>query len=75
MIAVEVDMVRVCCVCRKIEQCGQWLRTAVYPGQKVSHAYCPACFDDLMDAIDRYALQEWSRSVYTVVEAVKASKV
>jgi len=62
-------MVKVCCVCRKIKQEGQWLGDKVSIGQKVSHVYCPSCFNDLMDAVDRYALQKWSRSVYMVIDA------
>jgi hypothetical protein len=67
-IAVEGDMVKVCCVCRKFEQKGQWKNTIAITCKKVSHVYCPLCFNDLMGEIDRYAMQKWSKSVYTVIE-------
>ena len=62
-------MIKICCVCRKFEQEGQWLGEPVSPPQSVSHVYCPSCFEDFMDELDMYALQKWSKSVYTVVDA------
>lgn len=61
-------MIKVCCVCGKIEQQGQWLGSPLSTRPRVSHVYCPCCFDALMDRIDRFSLQKWNRSVYTVIE-------
>ncbi len=66
---VEVAMIRVCCVCRKVEKKGQWITTLSSTLQKVSHVYCPICYEDVLDKIERYALRRWNKSVYTVVDA------
>jgi len=63
-----IDVVKVCCVCRKMEQQGQWLSNYPPSLHRVSHVYCPSCFAELMDRLDRYSLQKWNRSVYTVIE-------
>jgi hypothetical protein len=75
MIAVEGAMKRVCCVCRRVEQDGQWLKNPVSAQQRVSHVYCPLCYEDLMDEIDRYALQKWNKSVYTIMNAGQSQGV
>lgn len=62
-------MERICCVCRKVEQGGQWNKTPVPVGQKVSHVYCPHCYNELLDEIERYAMQRLGKSVYTVLHA------
>lgn len=59
-------MKRVCCVCRKVEHEGQWYEYSVATVRSVSHVYCPHCYQDLMDEIDRYALHQLSKTVYTV---------
>lgn len=71
MIAVEgEEMIRMCCMCRKIEQEGLWEKQQAPHTRKVSHVYCPLCYEDLMDEIDRFALQRMNKSIYTVVHAV-----
>jgi len=47
---------------------GQWRKNIATIHKKVSHVYCPLCFEDLMGKVDRYALQKWSAPVYTVIE-------
>jgi len=47
-----------CCICRKVEENGQWRRTGKAPEPPVSHTYCPSCLkasvqqmrDELRDA-------------------------
>jgi len=42
----------VCCVCKKTK-CGDfWIWSWPRKNQKVSHGYCPKCFDKLLAAID-----------------------
>lgn len=67
MVAVEANMIKVCCVCRKFEQEGQWQAKLVPFWTKVSHVYCPQCFDDFMNAIDRYTVQIYGGSNAPVI--------
>lgn len=60
-------MIRMCCVCQKSEFEGQWQRIPAVAAKKVSHVYCPLCYEDLMADIERFALQTLSKSVYAVV--------
>lgn len=69
-------MIRMCCVCRKVENKGNWQdQPEAATEKKVSHVYCPPCYEDLMDEIDRYAMQKLTRSVYTVIHAGQAFTV
>jgi len=60
-------MIKVCCVCGKVERRGEWVKEKGPVRQGSSHVYCPFCYEELMDDIDRYILQRWSKSVYTVI--------
>lgn len=62
-------MTRMCCVCRKVEYEEGWKDGPVSHFQTVSHVYCPPCYEDLMDEIDRYASQKSYKSIYTIVHA------
>lgn len=49
-------MMRVCCVCHKVERDGSWESVACFPGNElVTHGYCPECFDEAMAEIDGVA--------------------
>ena len=61
-------MIKVCCVCRKSENKGQWLRETLSQHQGVSHVYCPSCFEGFMEDLDRFALKKGNKSVYTVID-------
>ena len=60
-------MIRMCCVCRKVEKKGSWQLEKVSHTLAVSHVYCPPCYEDLLDEIDRYAGQKLNRAIYTNV--------
>ena len=60
-------MTRICCVCKKSEFEGQWKRMPAGAVHKMSHGYCPLCYEIVMDEIERFALQTLSKSVYAVV--------
>ncbi|WP_028579755.1 hypothetical protein [Desulfogranum japonicum] len=48
-------MVTLCCVCGRIEQRGEWLDTSdLADNELVSHGYCPDCFNEAIQNIDRY---------------------
>lgn len=49
-------MTKVCCVCQRVELGTSWKDDYVFaPDERVTHGYCPLCFDvvmsDLMDYI------------------------
>jgi len=48
-----VAMLRMCCVCRRIERQGQW-RTFSPPvaDAVITHGYCPECFIEAMAMIE-----------------------
>ena len=60
-------MIRMCCVCGKIEIDEKWQRIPVLASQRVSHVYCPLCYEILMDEIERFAMQHLSKPVYSSV--------
>ena len=35
-----------CCMCHKIRERSEWIRSEVPRRDEVSHTYCPACFDE-----------------------------
>lgn len=46
-------MMRVCCVCHKVERDGAWDSVTCFPeNELVTHGYCPECFDEAMAEID-----------------------
>ena len=46
-------MVRMCCVCRRVERQGQWRSLALpVPDAVVTHGYCPECFVEAMAMIE-----------------------
>lgn len=41
-------MITICCMCKKvISQCG-WARQSASKEIKVSHGYCPECYQNMM---------------------------
>lgn len=38
----------VCCVCRKVKCKGDWLEQMLESEVRVSHGFCPECFDKTM---------------------------
>ena len=47
-------MTKVCCVCSKVEQDGDWITDCVTSAmEQFTHGYCPACFDDEMENLSR----------------------
>ena len=59
-------MTKKCCACSKVELGELWDDIPFTEGQKISHAYCPQCYEELLVEIERFALQKLSRSAYTV---------
>lgn len=46
-------MLRMCCVCRRIERQGQWRSLALPVADAViTHGYCPECFVEAMAMIE-----------------------
>ena len=46
-------MRRICCVCQRIEQEGEW-RSDLFlsEDQMVTHGYCPECFGEAMAEVE-----------------------
>lgn len=59
-------MSRICCVCGKVEIDGQWQLIAGTAIERVSHVYCPMCYEVLMDEVERFAMQHLSKPVYSI---------
>jgi hypothetical protein len=56
-------MTRMCCVCHKVEQGGEWRSLSMVSEDKqVTHGYCPICFAETMVQIEDYIV---SRAVGT----------
>jgi hypothetical protein len=48
-------MTRMCCVCHKVEQGGEWRNLSIVSEDKrVTHGYCPVCFAETMVQIDDF---------------------
>jgi len=48
-------MIRMCCVCRKVEQEGRWRQGAeLFRKEFVTHGYCPECFAAAMTEIQGF---------------------
>jgi len=51
-------MTKICCVCQRVEDGPHWKDEYEFaPGERITHGYCPLCFDvvmaDLTDYLDR----------------------
>ncbi len=47
-------MTKICCVCSKVEEDGDWITDCVTSATKrFTHGYCPACYDDVMEDLGR----------------------
>jgi hypothetical protein len=50
-------MIKECCVCGRREREGVWSRDFSRDEQlRVSHGYCPACYEEFMDRLDQLFL-------------------
>jgi hypothetical protein len=48
-------MTRMCCVCHKVEQGGEWLPLHTLAEEtRVTHGYCPQCFAETMVQIEDF---------------------
>jgi hypothetical protein len=48
-------MTRMCCVCNKVEQGGQWQINPTLPeAEPVTHGYCPECYIGAMAEIKEF---------------------
>lgn len=45
-------MIKECCVCRKRERDGAWRPEQGVAGERVSHGYCPACYEEFMERLE-----------------------
>ncbi len=47
-------MIKVCCVCSKVERNGDWLAdTFTLSAEPITHGYCPVCYEDAMKELIR----------------------
>lgn len=48
-------MTKVCCVCRWVENGDHWKNDYVFAAtERVTHGYCPLCFDVVMSELTDY---------------------
>jgi hypothetical protein len=47
-------MTTICCVCNRVEKKGEWNFPEQYICGQVSHGYCPACFQDMLETTRSY---------------------
>ena len=53
-------MTKICCVCSKVEQNGDWLAGCVIStGEQLTHGYCPACYEEAMEDLCQVVNQEY----------------
>ena len=45
----------VCCVCMKMKVEKGWVKQVIAHNGRISHGYCPACFQQTMRKFDNYA--------------------
>ena len=51
----ELIMTKICCVCRRVEQDNHWKNDYIFSStERVSHGYCPLCFDVIMSELTDY---------------------
>lgn len=58
-------MIKECCVCRKRERDGSWRREQGVAGEWVSHGYCPCCYAEFMERLERLFLARGGRQAVT----------
>ena len=65
-------MIKECCVCGKREHQGLWsLDFLAEEPRRVSHGYCPACYEEFMDRLERLFLARGKRK-YTALATVRS---
>ncbi len=48
-------MTKICCICQKVEADSVWCGDVKIPeNARITHGYCPHCFDDVMATIMDY---------------------
>ena len=48
-------MIKMCCVCRKVEEAGQWSTGhCLGENEQVTHGYCPECYAVVMTEIEQF---------------------
>lgn len=47
-------MIKVCCVCKKMQSADRWVQATLSDSEMVTHGYCPDCFEVVMQEIEAY---------------------
>ena len=48
-------MTKICCVCQRVEDGPHWREEYQFaPGERITHGYCPLCFDVVMADLTEY---------------------
>ena len=56
-------MTRMCCVCHKVEQAGEWMALgALTKDERVTHGYCPVCFVGVMTELENFISEKAIRT-------------
>lgn len=64
-------MIKECCVCGRREHQGHWRRNfSTDEPCRISHGYCPSCYEEFMDRLDRLFLAR-NQAKYAVVTTVR----
>lgn len=52
-------MTKICCVCNRVEQGKSWTEHYLFAvDERVTHGYCPTCFDGVMTEIMEFTSKE-----------------
>ena len=54
-----MKITKICCVCNRVEQDKSWTDHYLFAvDERVTHGYCPTCFDEAMAEIAAYISKE-----------------
>ncbi len=48
----------ICCVCQKTKSRNLWRKKAADPGTKLSHGYCPHCYQQLLERVHNHSASQ-----------------
>jgi len=71
-------MTKICCVCQRVQQGSSWEKQrerGAVGEERVTHGYCPLCFEESMAALLRSEMVSQARKKMAVSERYSVSCV